>query len=244
MAKPSLSEIYKRQEPASLAGAEMAARVLREAIVTGVIQGGAAIKQDEVAQTLKTSKAPLREALRQLESEGLVTFINYRGFFVAEMSRSEMEEAFRIRAELEPLAIELAMPMMTKTDTDLAGQHLRQMETVRDSSWLCRLNLSFHSALYRPSRAPHLLNMIEHAHYVSHRYVHAQYSRFIALPLSQDEHASILGACVSRNGPRAKLLIREHILGALDQLKKDLEPLFEEGGKKTPAASRRAVRRP
>ena len=230
MISPSLIDIYRRHEAPNHDGPQIAADCLREAIVTGVLSGGAAIRQDDVARILQTSKAPLREALRQLVSEGLVTFIMNRGFFVSEMSKAEMEESFLIRAELEPLAIELAMPMMTKTSIDLAEQYLHSMETVRDSSWLCRLNLQFHCALYKPSGALHLLNMIEHVHYVSHRYVHARYSRYLELPLSQDEHRGILAACVARNTPRAKFLVQEHILGALESLKTDLEPLLRERG--------------
>lgn len=63
-----------------------------------------------------------------------------------------MVEAFRIRVELETFAIELAMPMMTKRDTDAAEMYIGKMSVIDDPSWLCHLNLVFHSALYKETK--------------------------------------------------------------------------------------------
>lgn len=224
---PTLEEVFSRHASAAQTAPELAAAALREAIVTGALQGGSTIKQDDVAQLLKTSKAPLREALRELEAEGLVEALKNRGFIVTRMSEAEMDEMFHIRGTLEPLAIELAMPLMTSRDVDRAAFYIDKMENLTDLSWMCDYNLNFHLATYRASEARHLLKMIRHAHYVSHRYVHASYWAGHSRPPSQDEHRAILAACRSRDTALAKELVREHIANASRQMATDLSRFFE-----------------
>lgn len=223
---PSFREVIKRNASAAQTAPEMAAAALREAIVTGALQGGSTVKQDDVAQLLQISKAPIREALRELQAEGLVEAVKNRGFIVTRMSAVEMDEMFRIRCALEPIAIELAMPMMTSRDIDKAAAYIEKMENLSDLSWMCDLNLNFHLSLYVASEASHLLKMIRHAHYVSHRYVHASYWAGHSMPASQDEHRAILEACRRRDPELASQLTRQHIQQAGQTMKSDLARFF------------------
>jgi len=223
---PSLREVVGRHASAAQTAPEMAAVALREAIVTGALQGGATIKQDDVAQLLQISKAPIREALRELLADGLVQAVKNRGFIVTRMSAAEMDEMFRIRSALEPIAVELAIPLMTNRDIEKASGFIEKMENLSDLSWMCDFNLSFHLALYAPSEASHLLKMIRHAHYVSHRYVHASYWAGHSAPASQDEHRAILEACRRRDGALAAELVSRHIQNAWETMKSDLSRFF------------------
>lgn len=244
---PSLREVVGRHASAAQTTPEMAAVALREAIVTGALQGGATIKQDEVAQLLQISKAPIREALRELQADGLVQAVKNRGFIVTRMSAAEMDEMFRIRSALEPIAIELAMPMMTSRDIEKAAAFIDKMENLSDLSWMCDFNLNFHLSLYAPSEASHLLKMIRHAHYVSHRYVHASYWAGHSAPASQDEHKAILEACRRRDTARAGELLSGHIQNAWQTMKSDLARFFVGHGVvpefETEAGPRAAARR-
>ncbi|MFC3073583.1 GntR family transcriptional regulator [Shinella pollutisoli] len=244
---PSLREVVGRHASAAQTAPEMAAVALREAIVTGALQGGATIKQDDVAQLLQISKAPIREALRELQADGLVQAVKNRGFIVTRMSAAEMDEMFRIRSALEPIAIELAMPMMTSRDIEKAAAFIDKMENLSDLSWMCDFNLNFHLSLYAPSEASHLLKMIRHAHYVSHRYVHASYWAGHSAPASQDEHKAILEACRRRDVVQAGALLSGHIQNAWQTMRSDLARFFVGHGVvpefQTEGGSRAAARR-
>src|SRR5690242_21954343 len=78
------------------------AEKLREKIVQGDIQEGEQLRQDAIAQEFAVSRIPVREALRQLEAEGLITIVPHRGAVVSLLSCDEIEELFEIRAILEP----------------------------------------------------------------------------------------------------------------------------------------------
>jgi len=77
-------------------------RALREKILSGEIGEGEQLRQDALAAEYGVSRIPLREALRQLEAEGLVSFYPHRGAVVSTLSLAEIEELFEIRALIEP----------------------------------------------------------------------------------------------------------------------------------------------
>jgi len=221
---PTLTELFERHKTGPRTSPEVVIAFIREAIVTGALGGDLTIKQDEIARICNTSKAPVREALKALDAAGLTLSIKNRGFIVAPMSAEEMREVFQTRAILEPLAMELAMPMITERDISKAESIINKMEDleVSDSSWTCALNLQFHLSIYEPARTRHLINMIRHAHYVSHRYVHAAYWAREAYPRSQEQHREIITACRARNTAWCKALLKNHMYDALEQLKRDL----------------------
>src|SRR5277367_3812575 len=115
MAEPVLS-----MAPAPVAIADW----LRAAILSGALAAGTRVNQDRVAAEQGVSHIPVREALRRLEAEGLVTFAPRRGFFVARLSAEDAEELGEMRAALEALAIRLAAPRLTTADLEAAAAAL------------------------------------------------------------------------------------------------------------------------
>ncbi|CDZ74047.1 Hypothetical protein NGAL_HAMBI2610_56790 [Neorhizobium galegae bv. orientalis] len=97
---------------------------------------------------------------------------------------------------------------MTNRDIEKGVSFIEKMERLTDLPWMCDYNLSFHLSLYRPAATAHLLKMIQHAHYVSHRYVHASYWAGNSAPASQEEHRQIREACRDRDAKRARALSR------------------------------------
>ena len=95
---------------------DLIADALREAIVRGIFQEGQSLRQDEIATQFGVSRIPVREALRQLEAEGLVTLHLNRGAMVSALSPAEAQEIFEIRSALEVKAIQLAIPKLTPSD--------------------------------------------------------------------------------------------------------------------------------
>ena len=91
----------------------MVASVLREAIITGHLRANEPLPQDEIAAQLRVSHIPVREALRQLESEGLVTYQPNRGATVSALTSEEIREIYEIRVILETAAIRRAATRLT-----------------------------------------------------------------------------------------------------------------------------------
>src|SRR5881409_3806763 len=90
------------------------ALVIEEAIVSGEIEPGTVLRQETLSEQFKVSRTPIREALRRLAALGLVDFVPNRGVRVRTLARKELHEAFLVRAQLESLATELAVPKFSE----------------------------------------------------------------------------------------------------------------------------------
>lgn len=191
---------------------------LRDAIVTGALDEGAPIRQDEVAALFKVSKIPVREALKQLEAEGFVTFQRNRGAVVASLSEPEITQIFEVRAILESNALRLSVPNMTDADLDESTAHCRAFEDEQDVSRWADLNWNFHSSLYQAADRPYLLQMIRTVNDRLERYLRVQLTVSGGHELAAREHADILAACKAGNPDRAAGLIFDHIIGASHSL--------------------------
>ena len=127
---------------------------LRERILHGTYPEGEPLRQDALAEELGVSRIPVREALRQLEAEGLVTFNPHRGAVVSTLSLGEIEELFELRAEIELDLFRRALPHIGADDLARAKEILDTYETsLRNGdvgSW-GTMNWQFHSTLYAPS---------------------------------------------------------------------------------------------
>src|SRR5690606_17972769 len=86
----------------------------RRSILNGQLEPGAAIRQDVVARRFGVSRVPVREALKILEGEGLVTYQPHRGFLVAQLSVDEVREVYHVRRILEDEALRLGVPKLTE----------------------------------------------------------------------------------------------------------------------------------
>lgn len=124
---------------------------LREAILKGSLPAGSQLLETRIASELGISRAPLREALRRLEEEGLVVKIPFRGAYVAEVSRRSIEEIAVLRSVLEPWAIEQGLQT-------LQGEQLPQLRVLvsrlaaasrtRDVAESVSADLAFHRTIY------------------------------------------------------------------------------------------------
>lgn len=193
---------------------DLIADALREAILRGIFQEGQSLRQDEIAAKFGVSRIPVREALKQLEAEGLVTLQLNRGATVSVLSPAEVEEICDIRAVLEPLAIELAMPNLTEADLDTATTILASTDQATDAARWSSLNWEFHLALYTPAERPRLLGLIKTLHVNTDRYVRIQLEKMNYLERSQKEHYQLLESCRQRNVKGAAKLLKQHIAQA------------------------------
>lgn len=200
----------------------MLTNTLREAILSGELSGGVQLKQEEFATLYNVSMSVLREALKCLEAEGLVTFYPNRGAVVRKLSAEEAREIFDIRLFLELGAMELAIPQLTEEDLEEANSVLREADSKTESKQLGELNWKFHETLYRAAKRPQLISLIQNMHNNVERYMRLYLSTSKVQRKSQEEHREILQACSQRNIKTAQKLLRKHMADASDSLVKYL----------------------
>lgn len=217
---------------ARLSASDQIAEVLRDAIVEGGLATGAVLRQDEVAARFHVSKIPVREALKRLEAEGLVTFIRNRGAVVAGLSTDEISEYMDIRAMLEARAAGLAAARISEVRLTEARVKLAEFGAGQSAGRWGELNWAFHSTLYADADRPILLLEIRALYDKVERYVRALLAMTAQTEMNktQCEHAAILDAFARRDAEAAAALTREHVLEAGASLVQYLNDHRHHGG--------------
>lgn len=199
--------------PAALRStSDFVAEALREAIVSGQLPAATELKQDDIAARFRVSKIPVREALKRLEAEGLVTFLRNKGAIVADLSPEEIWEYVEIRAMLEARAAELAAPLISDTHLDQARAAMTSFGDELNPARWGELNWKFHSLLYADAGRPVLLAEIRSLYDKVERYVRALLAMTDEMPKTQHEHAAIIEAFAARDAVAAAALTRAHVL--------------------------------
>jgi DNA-binding GntR family transcriptional regulator len=220
--------------------ADEIALVIEEAIVSGELAPGSLLRQEQLSERFRVSRTPIREALRRLDALGLVDFHPNRGVRVRTLARSELHEAFLVRAELEALATELAAERMTQEDLlDLEAaegrfsrltQELRAREPGEErrsimGDWV-RANHAFHDVIYRVADSPLVERLAKSARRsFSGPAVWAPGDHSIdGLYLKNDQqHRAIRQALSAGSATGARALAREHVLSSFAMLETILE---------------------
>jgi DNA-binding GntR family transcriptional regulator len=194
------------------------AEKLREKIVRGEILEGEQLRQDAIAQEFQVSRIPVREALRQLEAEGVITIVPHRGAVVSLLSCDEIEELFEMRAVLETEVLRVSIPNLTEADFARAEEVLATYDAaLRDEGdvgeW-GRLNTIFHSILYNGARRPQFMAVIRNINYNGERYIRLQLYLTRAVERAREEHRMLLDLCRKRDVEAACELLARHIRDA------------------------------
>lgn len=192
---------------------------LREAILSGELAEGLQLRQDQIAEQFGTSRIPVREALRQLETEGLVKIEPNRGAVVTSLSLGEVLEMMDIRIALECRALTLAIPEMAVEDLALAESVLEGYKLGPDPETWGAMNWQFHSAIYAPCHRPRLLGMIEANYGHVNRFVRTQVSLAAGKERPSKEHELLLELCREGDTDQATALLETHI----EQTKKSVQ---------------------
>ncbi|MFC7453505.1 GntR family transcriptional regulator [Insolitispirillum peregrinum] len=191
------------------------AQALKSAIIGGSIPPGEPLRQDEIAAQFDVSKIPVREALKRLEAEGLVTIERNRGAVVAGFSSDEITEYVEIRAALESFAAQQAALRITADSLDLAWSHMDNFRLQEEAGARTELNWLFHSTLYRDANRPILMAELRSLYDKLERYVRASLALDAGEPIrSNIGHVGILEAFRRRDADAAAQLTRAHVLEA------------------------------
>jgi DNA-binding GntR family transcriptional regulator len=185
---------------------------VRKAILDGDFEPGTQLRQDELAERYGTSRSPVREALRQLEAEGLVTIHPNRGAAVSSISLDDVLEMLEIRIALECRALRLAVPNMVDVDLEAAADILKSYDAEPHPRKWGEMNWQFHKTLYAPCSRPKLIAMIEANYGHVGRFIRVQVSLAAGKERPQREHYAMLDACCRGDIDGAARLLEEHII--------------------------------
>ena len=190
------------------------AETLRESIVTGRLEPGTRLIEEQLSTELSTSRGPVREALRQLEQEGLVRSYPYRGAVVLGVSEEEVREILiPIRLTLERFAFRKALPLLTDDDLAELGKQLWIMEDAARAGDLPKLveaDIGFHEVVLSRAGRTHAVQLWRSIAPRIRAYF-LRYGEYTDLEYIVGEHRELLAAIRTRD-PRVVLhALEEHI---------------------------------
>ncbi|MCI6420854.1 MAG: GntR family transcriptional regulator [Firmicutes bacterium] len=205
---------------------------IRSDILKGRYQKGDELVECTIGKEMGVSRTPVREAIRQLELEGLVQLIPNKGAFVTGISASDVRDIYLIRSRLEGLAARMAAE-------HISSEQLAEMEeTIVLSDYhvkkehfeqVCEMDGKFHKLLYAASGS----RILEHTLTDFHQYVQrvrmASITNRIRMHKSNSEHEKILEAIRNKDGDQAEKVAAEHISNTVENLKQyDLDRILQE----------------
>jgi len=186
----------------------LAAQEIRRRIFAGELRPGTKIDQDAVAGELGISKLPVREALITLDHEGVVEHIARRGAFVAELTRDDIRDQYRVFGLVSGLAAERAAKSLSPESLQGLADLADRAESCADPAEQERLNFDFHRRINHGSDARRLISIlrtlgktVSHGFYEAHEDWPAK---------ACEDHRRIVEALLARSGDRARTAVERH----------------------------------
>jgi DNA-binding GntR family transcriptional regulator len=204
---------------------EQVADYLREGIISGRLPRGARLKQTEIAQELKISITPVREALKLLEAEGYLSSDSYRGATVAPFDVEASTEILKLRITLETQLVESAVRNITTDQIAELRELARQFEEAaiaNDSTAARGINYRFHRRMYDFAKLPKTLHFVQ--------VLWAQYPFDVINRISgralraAKEHSELLKNVIEGDSAGAMLTMRRHIETGWNELRESMPP--------------------
>src|SRR5215217_6172348 len=208
-------------EPSSVADAaatrlvaERAYVELRDRIVTLQLAPGRELREDELMAELEIGRTPLREAVKRLALENLLSVQPRRGTFVSDVDATDIVNITEVRAELEGYAAELAAQRMDGVSRIAAESLLREVDELSrpgDQDWLMRFDERIHRFTWEASGNPYLTETLERYFTHSLRVWYLVLDRVPGLGHAVHDQAQLLEALLDHDGARARSIMREHV---------------------------------
>jgi DNA-binding GntR family transcriptional regulator len=208
--------------------ADEIALALEDAVISGELAPGTVLRQETLSERFGVSRTPIREALRRLAATGLVSFEPNRGVRVRAIPRDELREAFLVRAELEALVTELAVPRFdeqqllalrtaeaefARLTVELLDRGRGEEERTRLTGEWVRANYRFHDVIYEAAAVPFVEQVAKNARrtFLS-RWAPGGPEIDDLYEQNMYQHRAILGAIEARSAEGARALAHEHVL--------------------------------
>ncbi len=192
---------------------------IRQAIFDGELKAGDRLVEKELADKMNVSRTPIREALRKLETEGLVKHLPRKGVVVKGFKRDDIIEIYSIRQALEALAITYTIENITEDEINQLKEIIEIMEILtykEDTASLFNISQKFNDILIRSCRMPRLINLINTYQEYLERFRIVTMKKKERKLQALEEHKQILQAVIDKDVKKAKDLVEKHLKGALD----------------------------
>jgi len=197
---------------------------LRERVMNHEFSESEMIRQERLAKEYNVSLSPVREALIQLEAEGLLTLVRHHGYAINTLSIDDIQQMYELRALIEVDLLRYAVPKLSEADIASATQVHEAMTKIykrgtQTTAWT-KLNWDFHTTLYRPAEKRQLFAVVENVRQNIVRYVHMQMKLRSSANLEHSikEHGELLEYCAGRETDKAADVLHRHIIQAGDDL--------------------------
>ena len=217
---PSPFTIKPMDRPKTIA--QSVAAEIRERILNREIAGGEPLRQEAISKSFGASIIPVREALRQLEAEGLVELHPHKGAVATRLTLDQALEWIHLRRIIETDLIGRAIDRMTDEHIDRAetilGKFDEALDKGRDVDHWSDYNWQFHSALYEAADRKETMKILSALHKNCDRYIRLQLLDSDHIARAEQEHAELIQLCRARNKRAAKTLLHKHIVGVEQDL--------------------------
>ena len=190
---------------------------LRQAILLGQLPGGTRLVQSELAQAFNVSVTPIREALRELSTQGLIELDAFKGAIVRMPTSAELDEVYELRSVLIPLCVQKSIARITPQQIQEAESILAQMEATTEKEVWLDLNRNFHNFLDNTAQTTLLKQTLQQLSDLSATYINLSFSEQpFRKEAAEQEHRDILKAYADKDIELATQLIFKHYNGTLD----------------------------
>lgn len=187
---------------------------LRNAVLSGEMHPGMRIRQELLATKYGASRIPVREALKQLENEGLVELAPNRGAWIANVNSEESLEVYKIREVVEPLAIFESVPNLSDADIAALDDMIGELERVTTLERYLQLDREFHLRTYSRARMPQLQIMVERfwnsTQHFRRQFLKETFAKN-GLPFSDPQHLLLMDMIRVRDAEGARSMVHLHI---------------------------------
>lgn len=186
-------------------------RLLRQSLDQGRWASGEALRQEEIAAELGVSRVPVREALFQLQAEGLLRMVPNKGMYVRTVSAGELRELFRLRVLIESDVLADAVPLHTAAS-------INRVETIQAAldkagavaDWIAG-DREFHEALYAPAQRSESMEVVRRLRFQVDRYYYARMKPGTRAQAWHDEHHALIRALRRRDAKAAVKVLQAHL---------------------------------
>ncbi len=210
---------------------------IRDAILKGTMKPGERVSEPELAERFGISRTPIREAFRQLESEGYLEVIPRKGAVVASLSERDVEEFYAIKIILEGFAAKMAAENLSSKDIERLesiNERLQQIAKDGDVKTFFRVHNEFHEVFIKAAGNEKLYEMINHLVLRFKRLRLASLSQPGRMEISVEEHRNMIQAFKNHDGESADNLVRHAATIGADVLIQSLNQADRPEGKVAP----------
>ena len=213
LALPPLEEPVQRSE--------VVYQALLESIIRGELDSGAQLNADSIAQHLKVSTTPVRDALNRIEKDGLIVKLPYQGWFVRSFEEQEVRDVYEVRADLECFSIRLACSRITAGEIQSLYDHQASGEAVLakgDMDAYRLYNQELHAAIMRAARNSELTAIASHVSQKTQMFS-ARTIRMAGRPSHAiREHRQLIDLIARRDEQAAQEVMTRHVLSAMEDI--------------------------